>query len=326
MKPKSADIQRAAGALAGAEHILVVSHERPDGDAVGSILGLSLSLRQLGKRSTCVLADGLPGRFRFLPAASSIRRRPEPDFDLLVSLDSSSNDRFGIPAADFGRPFDLNIDHHPTNTCFARINLVDDQAASTASLLFDLAPALGLPIDQETASCWLTGLVTDTLGFRTSNVTPAVLRRAADLVDLGASVKEIFENALVAHTFPSLRYWGAGLSRLERQDGLVWASLRLADRQVAGYPGRDDADLIDLINTIEDAQIVVLFIEQDQQATKVSWRTRADFDLSQLAARFGGGGHRPAAGATIAGSFQDIQQAVLLETRRLLAGIPNEAI
>lgn len=318
-----ADVRRARGLLEQAGHVVVTTHERPDGDAIGSMLGLVLSLQQKGQRATPVLAEGLPGRFRFLPGSELVAETLPGDGEALVAVDTADAERLGLPLPS-GRAVDINIDHHPTNTRFGRINLIDEQAAACTEVLLDLAPDLGLPLDERSAANLLAGLVTDTLGFRTASVRPGTFLRAARLMELGADLSSLYARALVHRSFAAVRYWGRGLSRLERQDGLVWASLSLHDRQQAGYPGPDDADLIDVLTTIREADIALIFVEQSDGKVKVSWRARRGFDVAALAGQFGGGGHTLAAGAVVSGGLEPVMRLVLSATQAALAAQPGE--
>ena len=310
-----AEITRARRRLAAAQHVAVVSHERPDGDAVGSALAAALSLCLSGKVAEAVLSDGLPGRYRFLPGAASVRRELPAGVDLVVAVDCSSLDRLGPPAGDL--PV-INIDHHATNTLFGEINLIDPQASATAELLFDLAPHLRLPIDADVATNLLAGIVTDTIGFRTASTTPHVLQVAADLMTRGAALTEVYDRALNQHSLAALRYWSHGLGRLEADGGLVWCALTLDDRRLAEYRGNDDADLINMLATIDGARVSLILVEQSDGRTKVSWRCREGFNVARLAEQFGGGGHDLAAGAMISGERAQVEQTVVAATRAAL--------
>jgi bifunctional oligoribonuclease and PAP phosphatase NrnA len=299
-----------------ARRVLVVSHSRPDGDAVGSLLGLGLSLQSAGKEVQMVLSDGVPTHFRHLPGSDQIRHHPEGTFDLIVVVDCSDLNRTGGALNGYPIP-DINIDHHPTNLQFARLNLVESDAVATAEMLAEYLPRLGLPVTQPVATALLNGLITDTLGFRTFNMTSRALRVAADLMEVGVDLPSLYHRALLTRSYEAVRYWGSGLSKLQREGRLVWTSLTLADRYAVGYPGRDDADLINLLSTLEDVDVVVLFVEQTRGRIKVSWRSQLGFDVSQIALSFGGGGHLPAAGAEIEGDLDEVQARVLHATRSL---------
>jgi phosphoesterase RecJ-like protein len=190
-------------------------------------------------------------------------------------------------------------------------------------MLFGLLPELGFEIDRDVATNLLVGLITDTIGFRTHNVTPEVLEIAADLMRRGASMARLYEKVLSERSFVSVHYWGKGLNRIERSNGIVWTSLTLKDREEVGYPGSDDADLVNILSRIEGAQIALVFVEQSKSSVKVSWRSSPDYDVSQTAFSFGGGGHKQAAGATIEGSLPEVQRRVLTATEALL--VPQEA-
>lgn len=314
----SGDLERARQAIQRAERVAVVAHVRPDGDAVGSLLGLWRSLLLLGKQATPVLSEGLPAHFHFLPDAAAVSRSLPDPLDLLIAVDCSTLDRLGFPAERLPRRPDLNLDHHPTNERFAAVNLVDAAAASTTQVIYELAPALGLPVDARVAEYLLLGLVTDTIGFRTANVRPRVLRLAAELMEKGARLAEVYEKALNRRSLEAARYWGIGLSRLQMEDGLLWTWLTLEDRQAAGYPGNDDAELVNFLTTIEGANVVVLFVEQPGGRVKVSWRAREGINVAAIAAGFGGGGHEPAAGAMLEGSLEEVRPRVLQATRRAM--------
>ena len=301
-----------------AERVLVTSHIRPDGDAIGSSLALGLALLDDGKQVQVVLADGLPSSFKHLPGSEVIKTKADGDFDLIISVDCSDLKRVG-KALDGYHPPDIVIDHHSTTEAFGDINLIDPQAAATASVLTRYMPNWGLIISAPIAANLLTGLVTDTLGFRTSNTTPEVLRQAADLIELGADMTRLYYLSLVRRTFSATKYWGAGLSHLARADGIVWTALTLADRKVAGYNGNDDADLISVISSIDEADIAIIFTEQNKHKTKVSWRgLKPNVDVAQIASQFGGGGHKAASGAELTGSLDEVQKRVLEITRKAL--------
>lgn len=305
--------------LAGARRVLAVSHIRPDGDAVGSLLGFGLSLQQSGRDVQMVLADGLPVNFRHLPGSNQVRTQAEGTFDLIVVLDCSDLRRVGGALNGYSIP-DVNIDHHPTNLNFATINIVKTEAVATAEILADYLPKLGLPVSKAVATALLNGLVADTLGFRTKNMTPEALRAAADFMELGANLPELYHRALLTRSYEAARYWGAGLSQLQREDRMVWTSLSMADRRAVGYSGGDDADLINHLSTLNDVDVVILFVEQANHKVKVSWRAQPNFDVSQVAVQFGGGGHKAAAGAELQGTLEGVQEPVLQATRQILFG------
>jgi bifunctional oligoribonuclease and PAP phosphatase NrnA len=273
-------------------------------------------LEGAGKTVEMVLTDGVQSNFRFLQGAEKVSRKPSGKHDLSIVLDVSDMARVGEIFKDL-KP-DLVIDHHITNLNFGRINFIQPEAAATAVILARHLPAWGLKISQPVAEALMVGILTDTIGFRTSNVSPETLRVAADLVDLGADLHRFYYNAVVRRTFEAANYWGFALQKLERKGRLVWTSLTLAERAQSSYPGNDDADLTTILASIEGCDIAVLFIEARQDRIKVSWRASNGYDVSKLAVRFGGGGHKAAAGAEITGSLAEVQSLVLASTEAIL--------
>ncbi|MCL4368620.1 MAG: DHHA1 domain-containing protein, partial [Actinobacteria bacterium] len=265
------------------------------------MLALTLGLGLTGKKVDSVLTDGVPARYRFLPGAPAVVHAVPATVDLLVAVDCSAIDRMGIQPDRLPLLPGINIDHHATNTRFAEANLVAAEAAATAEVIYDLAPVLGLPIDARVATNLLAGIVTDTIGFRTSNVTPGLMRKAVDLIERGAPLSEVYERGLNRHSFNAIRFWGRGLASLEQDGGIVWATLTQEDRRASAYPGNDDADLINLLGTIDGQQVALIFVEQPGGKTKVSWRCREGWNVARVAEAFGGGGHELAAGATLDG-------------------------
>jgi len=311
-------ITRIHDQLQNAKRVLVVSHLRPDGDAIGSLLAIGLALIESGKVVEMVLGDGIPDNFRFLAGSDLITTSPTGNFDYIIVVDASEIERTDTVLHGYGMP-DLNIDHHKTNTCFAKINLIEMDAVATAEILAKYFPDFGLNISQPVANALLAGIVTDTIGFRTVNVYPQVLRLVADLMERGGELSDIYYRTLVEQSFAATRYWGAGLSKLDIEDGLVWTTLSLEDRRNVGYPARDDADLIKILSAIQGAKVAVILTEQTSGYVKISWRLcgslPTELDVSEIALKFGGGGHKAAAGADIKGNLDEVLEEVLTNTR-----------
>jgi len=304
--------------LKTAQKVLIVSHVRPDGDAVGSVLGLGLALMDAGKDVQMGLADGVPSSFRHLEGAEKIQKEPSNSFDTFITVDCADFKRIGKPFQSFGVP-DINIDHHVTNEQFGKLNLIEGEEVATSAILTNHLPAWDLKITQPIAAALLTGIITDTLGFRTSNMTSEALRQAADLMDTGVDMPDLYMRGLIRRSFSASRYWGAGLSNLEHADGLVWSTLTLNDRKASGYSGNDDADLINTISAIEGYKVGMIFVEQHDGHVKISWRAlEPGIDVSQVAKHFQGGGHSAAAGADIPGALEDVQAVVLKKTKEML--------
>ena len=304
--------------LEKSKNVVIASHVRPDGDAVGSMLGLGLALRDAGKSVQMVLVDGVPSSFKYLEGSDLIVKEPTGEHDTFITVDSADFKRVGKVFENFGQP-DINIDHHKTNEKFGKLNLIEAEEVATAAILTRHLPEWGYRITQPIAAALLTGIVTDTLGFRTTNTNPSALRLCAELMETGVDMADLYMRALVMKSFPAARYWGAGLSRLEQKNGIVWATLTLEDRKKSGYGGNDDADLINMISAIDGNKVGMIFVEQSDQHVKISWRAlEPGIDVSQVAKHFKGGGHAAAAGADIPGALSEIQPLVLKTTQDML--------
>jgi phosphoesterase RecJ-like protein len=316
-------IEAARKLLENASSIVIITHARPDGDAIASLLALDLSLNEIGKHASAVLLDDVPPRFKSLPGAQRIRTTVPDGRDLLIAVDCADLKRISLPDDDMPEMVDINIDHHPTNSNFGHVNLVDPKAASTTQVLYDLMPELNLPNTRAIASNLMAGLVTDTIGFRTENVSPKVFKMAADLLELGVPLAEIYEKSLTQQSYASVRYWGTGLSRLNRDDAILWTSLFIDDRVSVGYRGKDDGDLTNLLSAIEGVDVSIIFIEQPDGKVKISFRSRKNVNVANLAGQFGGGGHAAAAGAMLEGGMGEIIERVLAATRKIVSVNPE---
>lgn len=303
--------------LQAAQSFVIVSHIRPDGDAIGSMLGFAQALREAGKVVQCVLQDAVHPKYFHLAGAQEVQSRVEGPFDYLIVVDCADRRRTGTALDGLPMP-NLVVDHHKTHENFGHIEFVEAQSEATALLLAERLGAWGLKISPAVGACLLTGILTDTLGFRTSNTTANALRVSADIVDLGVDLPFIYRQALVSRTLPELKYWACGLDAIKLENGLIWTALTLSDRMKANYSENDDADLINALSSVSDALITVLFIEQGADKVKVSWRSVEGLDVSLLAEQFGGGGHAAAAGADVNGSMDEVKTRVLGLTRTFL--------
>ena len=305
--------------LESSHNILCVSHVSPDGDAVGSLLGLGAMLRSLGKRPTLALQDEAMSEFQFMPGVEQIIGPAEVahSYDLIVCLDTSSIDRVGTVY----RPDNHNqiplavIDHHVTNTLFGTENWVDTSCAATCQMLVHLADALDVPLSEEIAVSLLTGLVTDTLCFRTENTDTHVMQTSLRLLNAGASLDYIVRNTLDSRSFSLVKLWGAGLANVQMEDGIIWATLNAKSRQRSGVEPHKSDGLANFLVTVREADISATFAQRfaknGQELVECSFRAKPGFNVSQVAFSFGGGGHPPAAGCTVAGTLQEVSARVV---------------
>lgn len=307
--------------FAAAQNLVIVGHIRPDGDAVGSMLGLAHALRASGKIVTCVLQDGVPDKYAFLPGAADVWTSVPSVYDYLIVVDSSDMMRTGKVLDGLSAP-DLVIDHHNTHDDFGKLEYVLPEVEATALLLVERLPLWGLTITKDVATCLLAGLLSDTIGFRTANTQPAALRAAADLMENGADFHDVYLKTLSDKTLAEARYWGQGLSKIQQNGAVLWSTLTLNDRIISSYQGNDDADLINILSAIKGPLMTILFVEQEG-GVKISWRSVEGVDVSKLAREFGGGGHKAAAGADVEVNLQSIQENVIISSERYLKDLES---
>jgi len=305
-----------------AQNILVISHKDPDGDAIGSILGLTWALRKLGKHVYPACSDAVPEIYAFLPGSHEISAHSATTQDLIVTLDGSDATRFGdcfAPGlvADFTV---VSIDHHVTNTRFATLNWVGPTYAATCEMVFDLLPFLGVTLDARIATCLLTGALTDTRGFRTPSTTPRILKIAAGLVEAGAPLAEITDQVFNNHALKSLRLWGKIIESMEFSDNLLWATNTVAIRRACGVDRTATNGVVNVLATAREAHAAILFTERDDGQVEVSMRSRPGYNVANVTFRLGGGGHPQAAGCTVDGPLQQAIDRVLAEVRASFDG------
>lgn len=306
--------------LQQSQNVLIAAHVRPDGDCTGALLGLGLALENAGKSVRMVLQDGVASSFRHLEGSERIHTNIEGEFDTFITVDCADFKRTGKLFADRFPP-DINIDHHKTNEKFGKLNLIESEEVATSAILTNHLPAWGYPITKPIAAALLTGIITDTLGFRTPNVTAETMQQAATLMATGVDMSDLYMKGLVLRSFHATRYWGDGLAKLEHKDGIVWCSLTLKDRKDSNYSGDDDADLINVVSAVKGFKVGMIFVEQPHGHVKISWRAlERGIDVSRMAVKFGGGGHAPAAGADVPGTMEKVVADALQATHEMLRG------
>lgn len=293
------------------ENFLILSHIDPDGDAMGSSLALFWALQSQGKKAQVVLADPVPAAFSFLPGASLVAKDfLLADFDCIITVDCGDLKQTGFASrlkeAVKRKKYLINIDHHQKSDLskLSQFNYGDSSAAATAVVLVRLLEGWEIPFSPDLATCFFCGLFTDTGGFRHSNTTTEVLKLAADLLNHGADVSQIVSNLAKQRSFVQLKLWGRVLNRLTLKDGLAYSFVLQNDLADFGLKAQELNGLVNLLNTVPKARLAILFSEQKDDLIKVSLRTEdSALDVSALAAKWGGGGHRRAAGFTIKGKI-----------------------
>ena len=317
MKPSL--LQAINDRLRAARHILVVTHVGPDGDAIGSLLGLGGLLWDQGKAATLACEDPVPETYRFLAGSEFVVQQAGHRPDLLVSVDCSDRGRMGETFASLeGIPL-INIDHHVTNTMFGDVNWVETSCASTTQIILELAEGLGWQLRPPVADCLLCGLVTDTRSFRTANVDGETIGAAQRLLAAGASLSRVARQALDLRSLGSVRLWGEAVNTLQLRDGVLWTRVTRAMRQRWSVEDRETSGLSNFLSGVREARIVAVFTEVDNGDVDVSLRAQPGLDVAQVALRLGGGGHALASGLTMKGVLDEVEQRVLAELHRSLA-------
>jgi len=312
--------------LAAAGEILITAHIDPDGDAVGSCLGLKIALRHRGKTADVVLESPLPASLLFLPEADTIRRPDEvrTRYGTAFVLDSSSLDRVGSVAQKTLAPGAriAVIDHHWGNEGFGDIRLVDPGASATAELVYDLIEALRVPLSPPIAECLYTGILSDTGGFRYANTSSRTLRVAARLVEEGARSSVVAEALYATKTAPSLRILGLALASLETKGGGKIGAMTISREmfEKAGAKPEDADGIVQYAKDLAGARVGVLIQETGPDEIRASLRSDGTVDVNQVASQFGGGGHRNAAGLRVQGRLETVRQDLFRALERAMNG------
>jgi phosphoesterase RecJ-like protein len=302
------------------QRFLLTTHIRPDGDGLGSMKALAEILRQLQKEVRLAIASTFPPRYIFLDPEREIEHFALPgegwrSAEVVLILDTGTWNQLGnlgpflrsLPAVK------LVIDHHLTQDNLEAVRLVDPQAEATGRLVFEAIAALGAPLPPRAASALFVALAMDTGWFRHSNTTAATFDLAEKLVQAGARPEVLYERLFEDNTLPRLRLTGLVLERLQMTQGgrVAYTDIRRQDYETTGATPQDSEDLVNYTRSLAGVEVGLLFMEQPRGGVKVSFRSRHDVDVARLAERFGGGGHRRAAGAVIQAPLDEARSLVL---------------
>ncbi len=306
---------RVIALIRSSRSIWVGTHIRPDGDALGSLLGLSLALEREGRRVAALCADPVPESYRFLPGADRIQSEP-PEWraDLGIVVDCDGLSRLGpLEPAFAGLAHLIDIDHHHTDHAFGEERLLDSTAGATAEIVRELLEGLGLSPDAEVGTCLYTAILTDTGRFCYANTTPRSLRVAAEMVAAGAHPQRIARAIYEERSMEATHLLGLALSRLSADlDGQVVSSLLTQeDFRETGAAPSDTEGIIDHLRAIGGPRVALLFVQPNHDAVRVSLRSDGSVDVSEIALGFGGGGHMMAAGCTVAGTAEGVRRRML---------------
>ena len=341
---KSAEFAEIASVFQRHSRFLLACHERADGDALGSLLGLGLSLRSLGKSSIMYSPGGVPGTYRFVAhreeIVGSLEGVSPEEVEVVVCLDcdglpragelSDWLGRQGLPVAGCGkerlrraggqRPLIVDIDHHEPERGFGDVRLIAPQAAATAILVHGILVEMEAAISPEVATHLLMGIYLDTGSLRYDNTNEEVFCIAGELTALGADPAFVARGLYETKTLPALHLLGRALSGANLAAGgeLIFARLTQGDFEEAAATREETEGIIDLLRADRGSSVAALFIQYDGQEVKVSLRSKGRIDVAAIASRHGGGGHARAAGFTLPGPLKESVPAVIDEIEQLL--------
>ena len=303
-----------------AEKIVIMAHETPDGDAIGSILSMYLALKKLGKEADVIVKE-FPRTFSFLPGAKKKKTKIEKEkYDLAISLDCADLKRL------VGREYfekaekTIVIDHHGTNTMYGDLNFVNPVSPACCEILAGMFEYFDISIDSEIGSCLVTGIITDTGGFKYSSVTAETFEFTAELLRKGVNVSEIYQRVLETKTKSSFELLRRATNRLELlEEGKVSFTYinKKDEKEVNAEPG-DHEGIVENGRSIEGVKVSVFIREKEENLYKVSMRTGngSNINVSDICYVFGGGGHPRAAGATVQGNVEQVKEKLLKEIRK----------
>lgn len=325
MKPHPKIIDRILESLRECHTVCVAGHVRPDGDCVGSQLGLTLALRNEGKKVLCWNEDPIPHKYQFLDPDRIIQRpKPGSDFDCVIVADCASLERMGrVAKCTRNHRHLINIDHHASNTRYGDLNWVSPREPSTGELVFRLLKMARWPITQKIADCLFTAVSTDTGSFQYPSTRPGTYHAAGELVHRGANLARICDEVYQSYPLSRARLLKHVYShfRLTHQDRTAYLWLKKADFTRTGADSADAEGLIDHIRAIEPVVVACIFEEMEPGLTRVSLRSKSEkVNVNEIAAQFEGGGHPAAAGARISGSPLSAQRRVIAAIRKALDG------
>jgi phosphoesterase RecJ-like protein len=323
MKSHPKVIDRIVDAAKESRTVCVVGHMRPDGDCVGSQLGLTLALQNEGKKVSCWNQDSIPEKYLFLDPERIIQKpKSGMKFDCVIATDAASFERLGeVGQRIANRKTFINIDHHQSNTRYGDINWVSEREPSTGELIFRLLTAAKWPITKQIADCLFTAVSTDTGSFQYPTTRPGTYHVAGELVRRGANLAKICEEVYQSYPLSRARLLRHVYSHfhLTHQNQIAYFWLKRADFARTGANSADTEGLIDHIRAIAPVVVACVFEEIEPELTRISLRSKdVKVNVNEIAAQFGGGGHPAAAGARIPGKPLSVQRKVIAAVKRSL--------
>ena len=295
------------------DRFAITSHVRPDGDSLGSSLGLYWLLRALDKDVEVTMRDTAPHAYQQLPGATAIRVTPSVDrpYDAVFVIECSDIDRPGL--IDLEKQFVVNIDHHSTTALFGAINWIDSTASAVGEMIYNLCKATGVRVTKEIAECVYTALLTDTGSFHYSNTTERTFKIASELVRTGVKPAKTAEAIFGSYQWPKIELLSLVLATAKRDETghIAWMEQTL-EMQEQTRASEEDADgFVNYPLSVGEIEATALFKECSPGVYRTSLRSKGDVNVAKVAEQFGGGGHRNAAGCTLKGNLESVERQVV---------------
>ena len=302
-----------------AETIVILTHESPDGDAIGSSLAMKCIVEELGKKADVIIPE-YPRMFQFLPAVEEIKTESEiTNYELAISVDCANFKRLAQGEYFEKAKKTIVIDHHGSNNMYGDLNYVNPASPACCEILIGMAEYFGINLSQEMGTCIMTGMITDTGGFRYMGITPDTFEYAAELLRLGVDIPDIYKKTMGTKTKANFELTKRVIDRMEllEQGKVAFSYMNTQDElEVNAEPG-DHEGLVNIGKDIEGV-LVSIFIRQkdEEEAYKVSLRSEDGINVSDICLLFGGGGHARAAGALIQGTVEEVKEKLMKEIRK----------
>jgi phosphoesterase RecJ-like protein len=291
----------------------ITSHIRPDGDSLGSSLGLYWLLRALGKEAEVIMRDAVPHAYQKLPGTEDVRVTPAVDrqYDAVFVIECSDITRPGL--IDLEKQFVVNIDHHSTTALFGTINWIDSTASAVGEMIYNLCKATGVRVTKEIAECVYTALITDTGSFHYSNTSERTFKVASELVRAGVKPAKISQAVFSSYPWSKIELLSEVLKTARRDESgrVAWMRQSLEMQERAGAADEDGDGFVNYPLTVGEVEAVALLKECAPGVYRTSLRSKGDVNVARIAEKFGGGGHRNAAGCTLKGDWDEAERTIV---------------
>lgn len=306
----------------------ITTHVRPDGDGIGSSLGLCWLLRSLGKTAEVIVSDNIPVAYQQLPGADEIRKVAEIDRDYDAVFVIECSDILRPEIINLDRQFTVNIDHHATCEHFGTVNWIDSTASAVGEMIYNLCKAIGGRVTKEIADCVYLALVADTGSFHYPNTTDRTLKVASELVKVGVKPAEISEMIYNGYTWGRIELMREVMNTVRRDDSGKVAFMRqtLAMKRLSGAVEGDNANFVNFPLMAREIEAVVYMREVGEEVYRVSLRSKGDINVAKIAERFGGGGHKNAAGCSIRGNWDLMERELVKSLTEAVEKVHSEEL